>query len=247
MKKKILLLLLVFSFTIIMSFYLRSKVVFTTFDERISQTSYVKLDDMCLGFSKEKQKLEYQSEYTSVSSLNELIEKSDFIAKVHYKSRKQNISIVETCVDVKEVYKGNIISSAIIYEPIYAVDYYDFLETYSSTHMLSDDYDYIVFLQNALPDNQNYFNYINTLCSLYPIKDEISIKQINYIEDDDTPTITMNEYNNYDNFYINYINIEEMYTQENLNDYDNQWNVYKNIVKDVYKKYLNQDIALKYS
>jgi hypothetical protein len=38
-----------------------------------------------------------------------------------------------------------------------------------------------------------------------------------------------------------------MYTQENLNDYDNQWNVYKNIVKDVYKKYLNQDIALKYS
>jgi hypothetical protein len=113
--------------------------------------------------------------------------------------------------------------------------------------MLSDDYDYIVFLQNALPDNQNYFNYINTLCSLYPIKDEISIKQINYIEDDDTPTITMNEYNNYDNFYINYINIEEMYTQENLNDYDNQWNVYKNIVKDVYKKYLNQDIALKYS
>ena len=242
MKKKLLLLITVFSLTIIMCFFLRSKVIFTTFDSRLEQTQYVQFDELYYGFSEEKTMAQYQSDYIATHSLDQLIKKSDLIAKVHFKSRQQKISVIETIVDVKEVYKGDKSQTITIYEPGYVVHFYDFLATYSSTHFIKTDCDYIVFLQNALPEHENYYNYVNTLYSLFPIKDEILIKQLEYHEGDDSPRIGMTEYNKYDQFIIKYQGIEDEEIKNSINQYYIQCKEYPNIAKQVYKKYLKQNI-----
>lgn len=243
MKKKVILVLTVFSLAVITCFYIRSHVVFSTFDERLSLTSYVQFDDLCLGFDEnESDKGRYHAGYSATHSLEELIDKSDFIARVHYKSREQNISVIETTVDVIEVYKGNEIDKAVIYEPGYISSFYEFLTSYSSTHFIEDNYDYIVFLQNALPEDKNYYNYVNTVCSLCPIKDEILIKELKYKEGDESVQITMEDYNKYDMFIMEYIDIETMYTSEDIQEYNIQCREYENIIKEVYDRYLNKSI-----
>lgn len=242
MKKKILLLITVFSLTIIMCFYFRSKVVFVTFDERLSQTPYVQIEDLYYGFSKEKELVEYQADYTATHSLEQLIKKSDLIAKIHFKSRQQKISVIETIVDVKEVYKGNKSQTITIYEPGYTAYFYSFLSTHSSTHFIKDDYDYIVFLQNALPENNNYYNYVNTLYSLYPVKDKILTKQLEYTEGDEDLQITMSQYNQYDQFFVKYKGVEDEETKKAIEQYYKQYEEYPTIAKQVYKQYLNQNI-----
>lgn len=242
MKKKILLLVTIFSLTIMMCFYFRSKVEFTTFDERLSQTPYVQIEDLYYGFSEEKTMTEYQADYTATHSLKELIDNSDLIAKVHFKSRQQKISVIETTVEIKEVYKGNKNQTITIYEPGYTSHYYDFLTTYSSTHFIKDDYDYIVFLQNALPDNHNYYNYVNTLYSLYPVKDKILTKQLEYTEGDEDIHITMSDYDQYDQFFVKYKGVEDEETKKAIKQYYKQYEEYPKIAEKVYKKYLNRDI-----
>lgn len=245
MKKKIILFITVLSLAIMMCFYLRSKVIFITFDEQLKQYQNIQFDELYYGFDEKQTLNEYKQDYTATHSLKQLIEKSDFIAKVHYQSRQQKINIIETTVNVKEIYKGNKSETVTIYEPGYA--FLDgFLISYSSTHFIKDDYDYIVFLQKALPYNHNYYNYVNTLYSLYPIKDKILTKQLEYTEGEEDIQITMSEYDQYDQFFVKYKGVEDEEAKKAIKQYYKQYEEYPEITKKIYKKYLNKDIKFIY-
>lgn len=216
------------------SFYLRQKVSFHSFDDVLELTNSIGLIGIPEGFTDEHPRNIYVDDYQNVSSFDDLHKKADIIAKVSVKSREQKYNVVETTVNVQEVYQGSCDSEIVIYEPT-RFDGMGRIMTYASIPLLHEKQDYIVFLQYALPDDNKHFNYVNTCLATYPIKGDLKIKTIVLEETDSTD---FKEAYASDIIKLDFSNIpEEIRNVKTVNNYYEHINQYEGFHHKVMEKY----------
>lgn len=235
MKKKILLLFITLTLMIVSCFILNKNSKVSRFEEAFSNLNQLTLNNVYSAFSTDHPRMLYLDDYENMNSVNDLINKSDVIAKVQFHSRKQIHNVIETTVTVKECFKGDTSNQITIYEPAFISNNYNSIQIMGSNKLLEQDIDYLVCLIDALPDNKNYYNFINTILGYYPIKEQINIKEISY---KDNITLTLDEIKNIDLLKIRFDEYNEV-DKQMIKEYQNTCNKYKLYRNALFKMYLN--------
>lgn len=179
--RKFILLILSLSVCILLSFYMRGKVNSLSFDKILNTTINIDLSHTFDAFSETHPRSLYVDDYENINNYEELFNKTDVIAKIKVLKRRQRFNIVETIVEVIDLYKGDCHQKITLYEPI-CFDGDGDCFAYSSIPLLHNNEEYIVFLKESLPKDKNYYNYVNTCLGAYPIKDNLNITTFKVIE-----------------------------------------------------------------
>lgn len=234
MKKKLLLLIIVTTLMLVSCFILNKNSHVSSFDEAFSKFDQLTFSNVYSAFSSDRPRMIYLDDYENIASINDLINKSHVIAKVHFYSRKQIHNVIETTVTVKECFKGNVSDLLTIYEPAYISNDYDSIQIIGSNKLLEKDIDYLVFLKKALPDNKHYYNFVNTILGYYPIKEKLCIKEILY---KDNITIPLKSIKNIDLIKI-HINKYDEEDKQMIEEYQNTCKNYDQYYNVLFEKYL---------
>ena len=178
----------------------------------------------------------YEGVYTSyhdIDNLSELEEKSDVIAIVQLKNRKQIYNNIESHMEVVKLFKGNCDKDIIVVEAgevfnnrVYNDGIYP---------LMKEDELYIVFLQET--NGVDTYNYVDESFSMYLLKDDYDIKELKY---QSNQIISYDIIKNYDYYIIDYSNAvyEGIYDQEQVDTYNltiNKYFEFSEIVKSKYK------------
>lgn len=223
---------------------MRSQISFTSFDERMKQINHIQVCDVYYAFSHEHPRMVYVDDYENIDSINSLTEKSDVIARVRYKSRRQENNIMITEVEVLDLYKGNTHKSIFIYELGYISSDKEIMTLMSPTFFIQENQDYFVFLKQALPENQDYYNIVNTCLGLYPIKDELVIKRI-VLKDERDIMLSLSDVKKYSLLDISYsLNQEEKDEKKSEFIYHEHIEKYKKYASILFEKYLHKKVKV---
>ncbi|WP_028044221.1 hypothetical protein [Candidatus Stoquefichus massiliensis] len=202
MSKKIIVFVLTIVLTVAGSFYLKSRTVSTTFEEQYQNIKKVSFTMTFFNFGPFRAN-EFDI-YQDIENIEELEQKSQVIARVHLVKRQQKYGTFYSTVKVLESFKGDLKSKEIvIYEPI-EIQMEDLMISGAQKPM-DDKQDYIVFLQTAIPEDNQHFNLINSCLGVIPAKSELHVKKVeDYKDYQDLDMIKLNDLDKYDFFDITF-------------------------------------------
>lgn len=212
MNKKIIMFLLVVVLTVSGSFYLRTRTVCTTLEEQYQRINKVMFDGSFYNFGPFRAN-EFDI-YQDVISIEELVQKSAIVARVHYTSRQQKYGTFYTSVKIEKLFKGTLQSQEIvIFEPIKINEELLVIE---GVHKPIDNHqDYIVFLQGAIPEDNQHFNLVNSCMGLIPVKPQLYVKIKEVNEQDEMTSISKKEFDKYDFFDLHFRSLEGRTVDDN--------------------------------
>lgn len=201
MNKKIIVFVLTIILTIAGSFYLKSKTVSTTFEEQYQKFKTVQFNDAYCNFGPSR--VNDFDIYHDVQNIDELVRKSQIIARIHFVERQQKYSTFYSKVKLVQLFKGKLSSEDIvIYEPMSIRS--DILSIEVVHKPMDDSCDYIVFLQQAIPDDNQHFNLVNSALGMIPMKSQFNVKRLKTKLYDEQVKIARTEFEKYDFFDIQY-------------------------------------------
>ncbi len=232
--KKFIILIFSLGVCIMLSFYLRGKVDSLSFDKVLNTTINIDLSYTFDGFSEIHPRSLYVDDFENINTYKELCSKADVIAKIRVVKRQQKFNIVETTLEVINLYKGSCNREIILYEPI-CFDGKGKSVAYSSIPLLHNNQDYIVFLNESLPKGKNYYNYVNTCLGAYPVKKNLDILTVEII---DSENLEFEKVLNCDVIKLDYSNyLVEPQNKDSINTYYKHINKYSEFHLHVIKDY----------
>ena len=160
MYKKCIIFMLSLVLTCAFCFYKRDSTQWKSFDESYKNKNHYY--NMAVEILSNK----YEGVYTvyhDIQNLNALEEKSDVIAIVQLKNRKQIYNNIESTVEIVKLFKGDVNESLVIIEAGKLFDNRVFNDGFLP--LLKEDELYIVFLQET--NGINKYNYVDESFSMY--------------------------------------------------------------------------------
>ena len=204
---------------------MKSRTVSTTFEQQYQNIKKVSFYTSFFNFGPFRAN-EFDI-YQDIENIDELEQKSQIIARVHLVKRQQKYGTFYSTVKVLESFKGNIESKEIVvYEPI-EIQMEDLIIS-GAQNPMDDKQDYIVFLQTAIPEDNQHFNLINSCLGVIPAKSELRVKKVeDYKDYPDLDIIKLSDLDKYDFFDItfdlsNYLDEEQILIDHQVYDQTKQ-------------------------
>lgn len=230
--------LLIIALTVGGSFYLRTRTVGTTIEEQYQNFSTVHFEGPFYNFGPFR--ANDFNIYQDVESIDELVEKSLVIARVHFVKRQQKYASFYTTVKVEEIYQGQLENQEIvIFEPITIRE--DILSIEGVHKPMDDQQDYIVFLQGAIPEDNQHFNLVNSCVGLIPVKEQLYVKKLKSTETNtESISIDRKTFEKYDFFDLYFDSLDGNLTEDD-EVYENTKQLFYNHYHSLLKKYVGID------